>query len=223
MRIGKYIVGLVSGLTFGMLFAPKKGDKLRKEIKKKFMESEDYEEGLKTIGHAFRSAGTEAWDEFKNLGDNEQIASFMALSKEKMQHFLDSAEEQGYDVAGVIQKKLDELAEAAKGKVKTAEKTVKKTTTRASKLARKKVNSAVKFEKTAVKKAKASVSKAKKKVSKKVAATKKSAVKKAASAAKKTTKAAASKVKKVAAKTSKKATKAKKKVIKKVNKAKKKA
>lgn len=35
MKLGRYIIGLLSGLTFGMLFAPKKGKELRKELMKK--------------------------------------------------------------------------------------------------------------------------------------------------------------------------------------------
>ncbi|MBU0728072.1 YtxH domain-containing protein, partial [Patescibacteria group bacterium] len=67
MKIGRYIIGLVSGLTFGMLFAPKKGKALRDSIIKK--SSESGTEGLKELGNAFLEAGGEAWDEIKNLSE----------------------------------------------------------------------------------------------------------------------------------------------------------
>ena len=97
MKLGRYIIGLISGLTFGMLFAPKKGEELRKELMKKG--SKSGADGLKTLGEAFKGAGEEAWGELKSLGEHEQVAALLELSQEKMRAFLDTAEEKGYDVA----------------------------------------------------------------------------------------------------------------------------
>ncbi|MCK5605418.1 YtxH domain-containing protein, partial [Candidatus Pacearchaeota archaeon] len=76
MKIGRYIVGLVSGLTFGMLFAPKTGKKLRKELKKTCTDPSKCHEGAKVLGKAFKEAGEEVWDELKEFGDHEQVAAF---------------------------------------------------------------------------------------------------------------------------------------------------
>ena len=119
MKLGKYIVGLLSGLTFGMLFAPKKGKELRRELAKKTSGSDPYascHEGAKVLGKAFKDAGEEAWEELRTLGENEQVAALVELSQEKMKEFLDTAEEKGYDVASYVQERLEGLASLAKTK-----------------------------------------------------------------------------------------------------------
>lgn len=118
MKIGKYIIGLVSGITFGMLFAPKKGKDLRSEILKNKGDDpyETCHSGAKVLGKAFKEAGEEIWDELKGLSDHEQVSAFLELSKEKMRSFLDKAEEKGYDVATVVQDKLEGLSAVAKEK-----------------------------------------------------------------------------------------------------------
>jgi gas vesicle protein len=121
MKIGKYIIGLISGLTFGMLFAPKKGTDLRKEL---FDKNSSGTEGLKVLGGAFKDAGQDAFKELKNLSENEQIAAFLDMSHEKMKDFLEAAEEKGYDVASVVQEKLEAFTEMAKGKFGNIQKTV---------------------------------------------------------------------------------------------------
>ena len=131
MKIGKYIVGLISGLTFGMLFAPKTGKDLRDELVKKTSESGT--EGLKVLGNAFRDAGEDVMKELKGLSEHEQVSAFLELSHDKMKKFLEAAQEKGYDVAAAVQEKLEDLAGMAKKKaeeikdsaVKTAKKPVK--------------------------------------------------------------------------------------------------
>ena len=115
MKLGKYIVGLISGLTFGMLFAPRKGKDLRNELVKK--SSESGAEGLKVLGNAFKDAGEDAFKELKGLSEHEQITAFLELSQEKMKNFLEAAEEKGYDVASAVQEKFEDLAKMAKGKM----------------------------------------------------------------------------------------------------------
>jgi len=114
MKIGRYIVGLLSGLTFGMLFAPKKGEQLRKDICKK--SSQSGTEGLKVLGEAFMQAGGEAWDEIKNLSEHEQVAAVMDASKAKLKEYLSMLEDKGYDSAATAQQKLEELADFAMSK-----------------------------------------------------------------------------------------------------------
>jgi len=114
MKLGKYIVGLISGLTFGLLFAPRKGEELRAELSKK--SSKSGAEGLRVLGNAFKGAGKDALSELKNLSEHEQVAAFLELSHEKMKSFLEAAEERGYDVAEAVQEKLQSFAEMAKDK-----------------------------------------------------------------------------------------------------------
>lgn len=82
MKIGKYIVGLLSGLTFGLLFAPKKGEQLRKEIMKKG--KQDPVEGLKVVGGALKSAWGEAKQEAVNIKDSEEMEAFLAAAQDKV-------------------------------------------------------------------------------------------------------------------------------------------
>lgn len=156
MKIGKYIVGLISGLTFGMLFAPKKGKDLRKELVKHGKKSNS--DGFKVLGDAFKEAGQDVAKEFKNLTEHEQVSAFLELSQDKMKSFLDAAEEKGYDVAATVQEKLEEFsilakrkAKDLKGEVKTVKKSLKATKKRAKSKV-KKVKKVIKKVKTAAEK-----------------------------------------------------------------------
>ena len=170
MKLGRYIIGLLSGLTFGMLFAPKKGKELRKELSKKTSGSDpcsSCHEGAKVLGKAFKDAGEDAWVELKNLGEHEQVAALVELSQEKMKEFLNTAEERGYDVASFVQGKLESLAGLAKEKAEGAK------------------MGAMNVHKKAIKRASAT----KKRVGKKVAATRRKVSKKAAKSTKRAAKA----------------------------------
>ena len=145
MKIGRYIVGLLSGLTFGMLFAPKKGKDLRKAIATK--SSESGTEGFKVLAEAFMEAGGEAWEEVKNLSEHEQVEAALDITKEKLREYLGIIEERGYDVASVAQGKLEEIAELAtskaqqfKNKVQKKAKTVKKTSAKKVTFAKRRVS-----------------------------------------------------------------------------------
>jgi len=111
MKLGRYIVGLLSGLTFGMLFAPKKGSVLREELLRKG--SESGHEALIVLFNAFRDAGTDAASEMKKLSENEQLRSALSMSKEKMHEYLSQLEEGGYNVAAQAQEKVEHFADMA--------------------------------------------------------------------------------------------------------------
>lgn len=111
MKIGRYLVGLVSGLTFGMLFAPKKGSQLRAELMKKGGESG--QDAVLALFNAFRDAGADAVGEMKKLTENEQLRSALNMSKEKMHEYLSQIEDSGYDVAAQAQEKVEQLTEMA--------------------------------------------------------------------------------------------------------------
>lgn len=111
MKLGRYIVGLISGLTFGMLFAPKKGKKLREEILKKG--STSGQEALSALFTAFRDAGTDAVGEMRKLSENEQIRAALNMSKDKMNEYLAQIEDKGYGVAASAQEKLEEISDFA--------------------------------------------------------------------------------------------------------------
>jgi len=108
MKIGRYIIGLMSGLTFGMLFAPKKGSDLRREMSKKC--EKGGAESLKVLGSALLDAGEDAVNEIKNLSESEQIEVFLKNSEDKWQAMFDLLEERGFDKAASLQEKLEEFA-----------------------------------------------------------------------------------------------------------------
>ncbi len=164
MKIGKYLIGLVSGLTFGMLFATKKGKDLRQEIFEKG--SEDHMKGLKALGNAFKGAGAEAIEELKKVSEHKEVAALLEISQDKMREFLDSAQDRGYDVAAYVQEKLEGLAFMAKGKATELK------------------GGAEQFQKRAVRKAEDIRAEVTKKVEKKVSKVKKAVVRKAKKVAK---------------------------------------
>lgn len=149
MKIGRYIVGLLSGLTFGMLFAPKKGKKLRTELFQKG--SKSGQDALSVLANAFRDAGMDAVDEMKKIAENEQLAAALSMSKEKMREYLSQLEETGYDVAARAQEKMEELQDMAeetassfKKRAMTKKRAVVRTVKKASKTAKKEVKQVVK-------------------------------------------------------------------------------
>ncbi|MFH0820946.1 MAG: hypothetical protein V1908_04180 [Candidatus Peregrinibacteria bacterium] len=105
MKLGRFFLGILGGLTFGMLFAPKKGKDLRKEIIKKSGESPS--EGLKALGSALAEAGTEAYNEACKLSQDEQV-------KEKMGEFMETAKDKGYEIAATVQDKLEQAGDFLK-------------------------------------------------------------------------------------------------------------
>ncbi len=172
MRIGKYIVGALSGLTFGLLFAPKKGEELRDEIKKKGGKSK--QEALSVLIEAFKEAGVEALDEAKKTSEGQSLQAAIGNSKEKMHEYFSQIEKTGQDIAARAKQKLDELHGMAEGGSANFKKTALK--------------KAQRVKKTVVTRSKRAVSQIKKKVEGVIdSATKKSAPKKTVKTEKKST------------------------------------
>ncbi len=119
MKIGRYLIGLASGLTFGVLFAPKKGKDLRGELTKG-------KGDMKALGKAFRSAGEEALDELKKLSQHEQVEAFLELSKEKMQAFLEGIDDGNGKTVEAAKAKLEEISAFALEKAEEFSKKAKK-------------------------------------------------------------------------------------------------
>jgi len=189
MKIGRYLIGLASGLTFGMLFAPKKGKELRKALSIKGNKSGA--DGLRLLGDAFMDAGQEAWVEFKKLSEHEQVEAMLDMSKEKMSEYLDKCEGDGYDIAEVAQEKLEDLGSFVTKKIsdfkKLSNEVEKKTTKKAKKVVKKTKKKAKKTIKKVTTKAKKVTTK-KAKTVKKAVGKKAKAVKKVVKKAKKTVK-----------------------------------
>ena len=108
MKLGRVFLGLLSGLTFGMLFAPRRGKDLRKELCKKSEQSPL--DALRVLGEALMDAGGEAYAEFMKLSEHEQVKALKTLSEEKLGEFMEKAKEQGFEIAEKVQEKLDEAS-----------------------------------------------------------------------------------------------------------------
>lgn len=186
MKIGRYIVGLISGLTFGMLFAPKRGKKLRDEIVKG--SSSSGQEAFSVLFDAFRDAGADAVTEMKKLSENEQLQSALSMSKERMREYLSQMEDGGYDIAARAQEKVEAMSDMAAGvatdftkravrKRKAATRSVKRRVKRVTRTV-KAAGTAAKTAKKAVKKASKPVAKAARKPVKKTATKRKASTKK---------------------------------------------
>ncbi len=120
MKLGLYLVGLMSGLAFGMLFAPKKGKELRKQMAGAVKKGEgDNMEAFGVLAGAVKEAGVEAWGEMKSL----------ELSPEKIQRFMSNAEETGYDMAAKLESRVDKATEVAKRKITPLRSALKKART----------------------------------------------------------------------------------------------
>ncbi|MFH1012583.1 MAG: YtxH domain-containing protein [Candidatus Peregrinibacteria bacterium] len=126
MKLGRILIGLVSGITFGMLFAPKKGKDLRNEILKKSNKSGT--DALKALGNAMMDAGAEAYAEFLKLSENEQVQALKDLSREKLDQFVKTAEDHGYEIAGKVKATLEGAGKALTEKAAKIQKEGKKTT-----------------------------------------------------------------------------------------------
>ena len=113
MKIGRYLIGLASGITFGMLFAPKKGSTLRKEMASGHKKDESGVESLKVLGMAFKEAGHEMLTEFKQLAKHEQVEAALELSKDKIRTYLDSLDDSNKEVLMSAKAKLEEFAAMA--------------------------------------------------------------------------------------------------------------
>lgn len=203
MKIGKYIVGLISGATFGVLFAPKKGKKLRTEILNKGDKSGH--EAVSALVDAFKEAGMEVFEEMKKLSENEKMGQAIGSSKKAMQKYLEQLETTGQDIASKAKDHLDDLVDLTDETSKKIKKTVKKAKKTVSaaqkKVEKKAAKKPASKKKVASKSAKTSTAKkpaAKKVVSKKTS-TKKKAVKKVTTK-KVTPKKTASKTKKTSTK-----------------------
>lgn len=110
MKLGKYLAGAISGLTFGLLFAPKKGEDLRADIKKGGKKSK--QEALSVLVQAFKEAGIEALDEAKKIPENETVEAAIGHSKDKMREYFAQIQETGYDIAERAKEKLEEMQAA---------------------------------------------------------------------------------------------------------------
>lgn len=165
----KFLIGLLAGVSAGILFAPESGKKLRDKLR----QSND---SFSDFGNALLSAAKDAGTEVRTVLESEDMKKILNSGKKGVEDFLAVLEEKSGEMSKKAQEELHAVVENAID---------------AAQEAKKKTMKSVANKKTAAKKV---APKAKKTVKKAVSTTKKtakktvtSAKKKASGAAKKTT------------------------------------
>lgn len=111
----KFVAGLGLGVGLGMLFAPKKGEELRKDLKVKFDELLNHvkEIDVKEVAKEFMDKINTLKDEIEDL-DKEKVLAIAKKKgeelKEKATELVELAKEKG---TPVLEKAADEVREKA--------------------------------------------------------------------------------------------------------------
>lgn len=103
MKLGRFLAGIASGITFGVLFAPKKGKQLRKEV----MQGKG---DIKALGRAFKGAGEDAWEEIKKLSKHEQVEAFLQLSEDRIKEIASNLEEGNSEMVQKAKTQLEKIS-----------------------------------------------------------------------------------------------------------------
>ncbi len=155
----KLLLGLIAGISAGLLFAPKSGKKLREQLK-------NSDERFVDFGNALLDATKDAGSEVKDLLESDEIKDMLTSGKKSVEDFANVIEEKGSELSKRAQKELDTLVEDAIDTAKKAKTNVKKK----AKIIKKKAGV---IKKTAIKKA----TTVKKRITKKAPVAKKSSKK----------------------------------------------
>jgi len=161
----KFLLGVVAGISLGILFAPKEGKKLRKEL----ASSEDK---FKTFGKILLSSSRDASEEIKKIISSKEFQSYIKDGKEKANEAIDFLAEKGKKLSLRAQDELNDIIEMAQKEISVQKKVAKKKIAKAKKVVKKKVDTAKKTAKKKVEKTKKTIkktaSKAKKTIKKKL-------------------------------------------------------
>lgn len=132
---GKFVLGALVGAGFGLLFAPKKGSEIRKELKVKFNELIDKakEISVDDVTKTIELKISEIKDELNNL-DREKVISAARKQasqiKDKAQELVDFAVEKGTpvlkDAALDVKEKAILVAKEAIDRLENGKKDTKK-------------------------------------------------------------------------------------------------
>jgi gas vesicle protein len=127
------ILGLLAGTALGILFAPKTGKTLRKQIKEE-RDSGGY--GISAIKEGFVGMGKEVVDTAKEAYESEDVQEQIAMAREKAEEMAEEGKEHVRRVA----KKVGRKAKTEAGKVtKKAGRKAKKVGRKAKAFTKKKI------------------------------------------------------------------------------------
>jgi gas vesicle protein len=165
----KFLIGLLAGVSAGILFAPQSGKKLRETLK-------NSDDAFSEFGKALLDAGKDAGSEVQAVIEGEDMQKILASGKKGVEDFLAVLEEKSHQMSKKAQDELHSLVETA---IDAAQEAKKKTTRSIAKKIPAAKNALSNAKSSAKKSVKKTVS-GSKKTAKKAAGTAKKAVKKTA-------------------------------------------
>jgi gas vesicle protein len=155
MKIFRLLAAALVGASLGLLFAPKKGEELRKSIKnsdRKFAEFAD----------ALAKASQSASGEVKKVINSPEVQDTLNQGKEHFDSLLGYLQTKSSELSGKAKTELEQIVDKAGEKAKKASSTAKKGVKKGAKGAKKTVKKGAKSIKTTAKK---TASKAKEQIS----------------------------------------------------------
>jgi gas vesicle protein len=121
------LLGLLAGTALGILFAPKKGKKMRENIKKE-MDEGGY--GLEAIKEGFLGMGKEVVDTAKEAYESEEVQEQIGKAKNVCTECIEEGEKRVRKATGKARKTVTAKAKKVRKKAeKSAKKAVKKAKT----------------------------------------------------------------------------------------------
>lgn len=125
MKKGKIslLLGLLGGTALGILFAPQKGQELRKNIRK---ERERGGSGIETVKKGFEKMGREIQEECSEMYQSENIRAGIEMGKEKILDLTNIAKEEFGSAKELTAKKMAHLKSRAEKMKKEKEKAIMK-------------------------------------------------------------------------------------------------
>ncbi len=150
----KLLFGLIAGISAGLLFAPKSGKNLRKELRKS-------DSKFTAFGQALRDAAKDVGDEAKGVLNSKDVQEMIASGKKSAEDLLALLETKSEEMSTKARKELDRVLGIAIDKAEHAEDTIDQTAENVAKTTQKKTTAAKKL---VVGKARSAVKTAKKKL-----------------------------------------------------------
>jgi len=133
----KFLLGLLAGISAGILFAPESGKKLRARLKKSDAKLSDF-------GKCLLDAGRDAGGEIEAFLKNPEIQKFLENSKKSVADFAEILEKKGGELSQTAKKEFEKIVDASLKKAESAKKELSEKSKAIKKVAEKKVAAAKK-------------------------------------------------------------------------------